>query len=53
MKGKKKRKKTKTTIVMEKEKWKDFKKLAIDREVRTSQLLETVVKSYVRKSRRK
>lgn len=46
-------KKVKTTIVVEKEAWKEFKKLAIDREMRISELLETVVREYVRKNRRR
>lgn len=46
-------KKTKTTIVVEKETWKEFKKMAIDKEVRISELLEEVVKDFVRKKRRR
>lgn len=46
-------KKAKTTVVVEKEIWKEFKKLAIDKEVRISELLEKVVREYVRKSRRR
>lgn len=46
-------KKAKTTVVVEKEIWKEFKKLAIDKEVRISELLERVVREYVKKSRRR
>ncbi|MCK4496914.1 MAG: CopG family transcriptional regulator [Candidatus Aenigmarchaeota archaeon] len=46
-------KKAKTTVVVEKEIWKEFKKLAIDKEVRISELLEMVVREYVKKSRRR
>lgn len=45
--------KVKTTVVVEKETWKEFKKLAIDKEVRISELLEGVVREYVKKSRRR
>ena len=44
--------KTKTTVTIDKEKWKEFKKLAIDREVSISELLTTVVKGYVRRSKK-
>lgn len=46
-------KKAKTTVVVEKEIWKEFKKLAIDKEMRISELLEMVVREYVKKSRRR
>ncbi|UCD07297.1 MAG: CopG family transcriptional regulator [Candidatus Aenigmatarchaeota archaeon] len=45
--------KVKTTVVVEKEIWKEFKKLAIDKEMRISELLEGVVREYVKKSRRR
>ncbi len=45
--------KVKTTVVVEKEAWKEFKKLAIDKEVRISELLERVVREYVKKTRRR
>jgi len=44
--------KVKTTVVVEKEIWKEFKKLAIDKEVRISELLEKVVREYVGKAKR-
>ena len=46
-------KKVKTTVLIEKETWKEFKKLAIDKDMRISELLEKVVKNYVRKKRRR
>ena len=46
-------KKVKTTIVVEKETWKEFKKLAIDKEMRISELLAAVVGEYLKKYRRR
>lgn len=46
-------KKVKTTVVVEKEAWKEFKKLAIDKEMRISELLEKVVSEYVRRFKRR
>lgn len=46
-------KKIKTTVVVEKELWKEFKKLAIDKEMRISELLVAVVGEYLKKHRRR
>jgi predicted DNA-binding ribbon-helix-helix protein len=45
--------KTKATIVVDNETWKEFKKLAIDKEMRISELLQELVKSYLKKGGKK
>lgn len=45
--------KTKATVVIEKELWKEFKKLAIDKEMRISELLASVVGEYLKRHRRR
>lgn len=40
--------KTRATIVIEHGLWKDFKKMAIDRDMHISELLEEIVHSYVK-----
>lgn len=46
-------KKVKTTVLMEKNVWKEFKKLAIDKDMRISELLEKVVRDYVKRKWRR
>jgi hypothetical protein len=41
--------KTKATIVVETDVWKEFKKLAIEKDMRISELLETLVSDYMKK----
>ena len=41
--------KTKATIVVESGVWKDFKKLAIEKDMRISELLEVLVTDYMKK----
>ena len=41
--------KTKATIVIEQSAWKEFKKLAIERDMRISELLETLVSDFVKR----
>ena len=45
--------KTKATIVVDNKTWKEFKKLAIDKEMRISELLQELVKSYLKNGGRK
>ncbi len=45
--------KTKATIVVYNETWKEFKKLAIDKEMRISELLQELVKSYLKNGGKK
>lgn len=49
MKGVKKRK---TTISIGKRRWKEFRKLAVERDISTSGLLEGIVRRYVKRRKR-
>lgn len=41
--------KTKATIVVEMDVWKEFKKLAIEKDMRISELLEVLVSDYMKR----